>query len=223
MSKRGDWGDKTIVVLHSKDERRHRKWCEHYRKEDGLCYKTFAKCAGSAHCNNYKLSRSVHIDQSLPIPKPPEAPPDPKGKQPFAGIQMIAMSDIIMPTHKLNPPALKRVAELHKYYQEHGTLDKPIIVSCAGQKYRLEDRYLRYYVAKELGLKEIPAKIGKREETKTEDAIRKKGAVLIHKTYGRVVVESSTLKHSVVVDDDGKQITLDIETCVNKKLFSVVD
>lgn len=58
---------------------------------------------------------------------------------------------------------------------------------------------------------------------KPEDAIRKKGAKLIHKSYGEVVVESSNLKHSVVVDSTGKHITLDIETCIKNKLFTVVN
>lgn len=223
MSKRGDWGDKTIIVLHPKDERRHRKWCEHYREEDGLCYKTFAKCGGSAHCKNYKAVHRANVYQPpQPQRKVDNAPPS-KYKQPFAGIQMIAMADIIMPKHKLHSPSPKKVAELHKYYQEHGALDKPVIVSCAGKKYRLEDKYLRYYVAKELGLKEIPAKIGTEKEMKPEDAIRKKGTKLIHKSYGEVVVESSTLKHAVVINAEGKHITLDIETCINNKLFTVVN
>lgn len=222
MSKRGEWGDKTIIVLHPQDERRHRKWCEHYRDEDGICYKTFAKCGGSAHCKNYKVVHRASYQPPQPLKETP-APPPSKYKQPFEGIQMIAMVDIIMPTHKLHPPAPAKVAELHKYYQEHGTLDKPIIVSCAGKKYRLEDKYLRYYVAKELGLKKIPAKIGTKKEMKPEDAIRKKGAKLIHKSYGEVVVESSNLKHLVVVDSTGKHITLDIETCIKNKLFTVVN
>ena len=223
MSKRGDWGDKTIIVLHPKDERRHRKWCEHYREEDGLCYKTFAKCGGSAHCKNYKVVHRANVYQPpQPQRKVDNAPPS-KYKQPFAGIQMIAMADIIMPKHKLHPPSPKKVAELHKYYQEHGALDKPVIVSCAGKKYRLEDKYLRYYVAKELGLKEIPAQIGTEKEMKPEDAIRKKGTKLVHKSYGEVVVESSTLKHAVVINAEGKRITLDIETCINNKLFTVVN
>ena len=39
MAERGRWGDKMIMVLHAKDSRRHRKWCDHYREEDGFCYK----------------------------------------------------------------------------------------------------------------------------------------------------------------------------------------
>lgn len=223
MSKRGDWGDKTIIVLHPNDERRHRKWCEHYSKEDGKCYKTLEKCGGSAHCKNYKVVHRANACQPPLTQKKVEGTTQTKYKQPFQGIQLIDMADIIMPTHKLHPPSPTKVAELHRYYQEHGTLDKPIIVSCAGKKYRLEDKYLRYYVAKELGLKDIPAKIGTKKEMKAEDAIRKKGTKLIHKSYGEVIVESSTLKHVVVINSEGKHITLDIETCINKKLVSIVN
>ena len=221
MAERGRWGDKMIMVLHAKDSRRHRKWCDYYREEDGFCYKLFSKCPGSAHCKNYKP-----IKKPSPVVVQPPVKITPSTTEskstPFIGIQMISMQDIIMPKHTLHPPAPQKVQALLDYYREHGTLDKPIIVSVAGKKYRLEDKYLRYYVAKKLGLREIPAKIGSKTEMKPEDAIRKKGARLLHKTYGEVVVESSTLKHSVVVDTAGKHITLDIETCISKKLFSVI-
>lgn len=223
MSKRGDWGDKTIVVLHSKDERRHRKWCEHYRKEDGQCCKTFSKCGGSAHCKNYKV---VHFANDYKPPQPQKKTEEAcqtNYKRPFSGIQLIAMADIIMPMNKFYPPSPAKVAELQGYYQEYGTLDRPVIVSCFGEKYRLEDQYLQYCVAKKIGLKEIPAKIGTKQEMQLEDAIRKKGARLIHKSYGEVVVESSTLRHAVVINTDGKRITLDIETCVNNKLLTKVN
>jgi hypothetical protein len=54
MSKTGEWGDKTIVVLHSTDEHRHKTWCTHYDRMDGTCALRKEKCIGSAHCAHYE-------------------------------------------------------------------------------------------------------------------------------------------------------------------------
>lgn len=225
MPKRGDWGgDKVIIVLHPQDDRRHRKWCDNYRAEDGFCYKTFGKCGGSAHCKYYKATKKPCAIQSQPTQKPAEPLMNPNhNKQPFSGIQLIKMKDILMPRHAVHPPAPKKVAELKEYYAEHGTLDKPIIVSCAGTKYRLEDKYLRYYVAKQLGLQEIPAKIGTKDKIKPEDALRKKGSRILHTKYGVVTVIESDLKHVTVKTDNDEIIALDIETCLRNNLVKVID
>ena len=220
MAERGRWGDKIIVVLHAKDDRRHRRWCEYYRESDGLCYKSCAKCGGSAHCKHYKPTKRPH--EEIPVPTPPK-PDNVKKltKESFDGIQLIDMKDIILPLKHMQPPSPEKVAALRKFYQENGVLDKPIVVSCHGNKYMLEDKYLRYYVAKQLGLPKIHAKIGTKKN-KPEDYIRKKGSKLIHKSYGEVTVVSSTMMHTVVRDSEGKLITLDIETCLKNNLLQVI-
>ena len=53
MSKRGNWGDKTIIVLMSDQIRRHKNWCKYYDQETGICEKRTEKCFGSAHCEHY--------------------------------------------------------------------------------------------------------------------------------------------------------------------------
>lgn len=70
----------------------------------------------------------------------------------------IKMSEIIIDEHKFNmTPYIGKVNALIEYYQKHKTLDKPIVVTKNEDKYLLEDKYLRYYVAKRLGLSTIDA------------------------------------------------------------------
>jgi len=70
----------------------------------------------------------------------------------------IKMSEIIVDEDKFHtPPYIGKVNALMKYYQKHKALDKPIIVIKSEDKYLLEDKYLRYYVAKKLGLPTIDA------------------------------------------------------------------
>jgi|GEM_PF-380722 len=73
-------------------------------------------------------------------------------------ITQIKMSQIIVDSHKFHlPPYIGKVNALMEYYQKHKTLDKPIIVIKNEDKYLLQDKYLRYYVAKKLGLSTIDA------------------------------------------------------------------
>ena len=86
MSSRGNWGDKTIITLHSTDARRNKNWCEHYRKSDKFCCETVSKCIGSSHCPYYKQKSDlgpveqqyipafvpiVTLDEPYEVPKSP--------------------------------------------------------------------------------------------------------------------------------------------------------
>ena len=73
-------------------------------------------------------------------------------------VAQIKMSEIIVDEHKFHiVPHISKVNELMEYYQKHKTLDKPIVVIESEDKYLLHDKYLRYYVAKKLGLSTIDA------------------------------------------------------------------
>ncbi|GAA0788111.1 DUF6339 family protein [Hathewaya limosa] len=73
-------------------------------------------------------------------------------------VVQIKMSQIIVDKHKFHiEPHIGKVNALIEYYQKHKTLDKPIIVIENEDKYLLHDKYLRYYVAKKLGLSTIDA------------------------------------------------------------------
>ena len=69
-------------------------------------------------------------------------------------------------------PAQEKVDALIAYYNKNGQLDKPIVVSRYGDKYLIEDKYLRYYVAKLLGLDSVPVRIvsSKKSSNNTKDS-----------------------------------------------------
>lgn len=70
-------------------------------------------------------------------------------------IQMITMSDIIISDEfQKTIPKVHKVNRIKDYVKQYGKIDKPVVLS--GKM--LLDGYVRYLVAKELGIKEIPCK-----------------------------------------------------------------
>lgn len=70
----------------------------------------------------------------------------------------IPLSAIIIPDDFMKtPPKKVKVEKVEEYYTKYGKLDKPIVVVWRKGNYELRDKYLRYYVAKKLGLEEIDA------------------------------------------------------------------
>lgn len=138
----------------------------------------------------------------------------------FAGIKEIPIGLVKIDVHKTQPPNHEKVLKLIEYYKDNGRLDKPIVVSPQGDKYLLEDKYLRYYVATQLGLETIPAKIGTLKESKAEDLLRKVGTPVIHQRYGKgSVIEASSTKTTIRFKS-GEIITFDISRCAKTKLFT---
>ena len=76
----------------------------------------------------------------------------------FDGIRSIPINQIeVPPCFKKNRPAEKKIDSMIEYYKERGHFDKPVTVVFRDDKYVLKDKFLRYYVGKELKLKEIDA------------------------------------------------------------------
>lgn len=74
------------------------------------------------------------------------------------GISSIPLSSIyITEALRSTPPREAKIKSVLEYYHTYGKVDKPIVVKRQGDGYVLVDKYLRYYVAKQLGLDEIPA------------------------------------------------------------------
>ena len=69
-------------------------------------------------------------------------------------METIKVSDVIIPEHfGTTTPRKEKIDSVRKYYVRHGTLDKPIVIN---DKNILTDNYIRYLVAKENGLTEVP-------------------------------------------------------------------
>lgn len=57
------------------------------------------------------------------------------------------------------PPNREKIDDVKKHFYKHGELDEAIVVCQKGDKFILVDKYLRFVVAKELGLSEIKVNI----------------------------------------------------------------
>lgn len=108
---------------------------------------------GSAHCDYYHSSEESITDVSHKREHIQRA-------QPFNGVKKILMEDIEIEDNKFAPPSQEKVQAAIDYYNKNESFDSPVVVSCEGGKYYLQDKYVRYYAALQLGVKEIHARIG---------------------------------------------------------------
>lgn len=67
---------------------------------------------------------------------------------------VISINSILI-TKDFSMPKREKVDAVIQYFYEHGDLDKPLVVCKSEEGYILVDKYLRYVVAKELGLTEV--------------------------------------------------------------------
>ena len=225
-------GTSGVTYVHKKDDRRHRRRCAHYHKDGSCAY--MSKCGGAAHCDFY----SEEVDE-IPIPHRDKSPEtiqysDLKSTrlsnvagvqstvQKFSGIQNIRLDDIVVPDKFLeHTPDPKKVKEIYNYYKEHKKLDKPIYVSIRDGKYYLEDKYLRYYVAKELGKTWINACMGTRNESTNRDKLKKVGTTVQHKKFGKGTITESDNKYVTVSFSNGKNVKFSLEVCLENNIFQL--
>ena len=121
------------------------------------------------------------------------------------------------------PPKEKKIAEVIEYFNEHGELDKPVVVCIEDGKYKLQDKYLRLIVAKKLGLETIPAEMGTEEEIQERDAIRKIGTLVWQQKHAEVgEVTEVTFSRDTVKYDDGRERTYDIHIALESKNIRVL-
>lgn len=194
------------------DPRRHKSRCIYYISKSKACEYRNGNCIGSAHCMKYKERINEEVQKGNCI--------SPKPVKHFDGIKEISIELITVNHSKAKKPKQEKVDALIEYYRKNGHLDKPFIVSIQNDSYLLEDKYLRYYVAEELGLKNVPAKIGTLQERKDEDKLRKKGMKVIHKTHGKGIVIDADEAYTTVRFGNGKEVKLSISTCIQNKLIS---
>lgn len=203
------------------DPRRHRSRCVYYTKETRHCSKRVSTCAGAAHCPYYEEYDSEPAAPP-PMPKPePAKPRKTETASEFDGIKMIPMSLIDMGKIHFHAPDPKKVREVEAHYQKHGKLDKPVVVSVENGRYYLEDKYLRYFVAKKLGLTMIPARMGSYRDKNIDELIRKTGQMVVHKHFGKGHVKECTLENVVIVFESGKTITFQIKACIEGKIITI--
>lgn len=206
-----------VEIIGPTDEKRNKSRCiyfSHTNGRDGHCSIKCCRCTGSSHCDQYRERSLGGQGTDVNIPPRIEKP------RAFQGIKKVKMSDISLGNKKWGKPSKDKVEELLDYYLEQGELDKPVLVSCKGDKYILEDKYLRWYVANELGLKEIDAQFGS-ERNRMEEELRKVGTKVYHnprlksKSNGSGTVIKVSLHNLWVAFDNGETVKYTFPQCID--------
>lgn len=178
------------------DERRHRSRCIYYNKHEKHCSKYYSTCYGASHCPYYEVEEKEQYEVKKVQSKSKEQ------KKSFVGIKVVPIEEVVV-GRRFQTPSQKKIDEIIDYYERYGKLDKPVIVSCSGDKYLLQDKYLRYYVAKKIGLKRIPIKMNENDKL-----INKKAEIKCkHKIYGEGTVKLMTEKTITILFNSGKEAT----------------
>ena len=94
--------------------------------------------------------------------------------------------------------------------------------SCEGGKYYLQDKYVRYYAALQLGVKEIHARIGTYNDHSIEDKIHRKGQRVQHEIFGKGTIINSTIDVVEIRFKSGKTKRLGIRKCIDEKMISFI-
>lgn len=206
-----------VEIIGPTDEKRNKSRCiyfSHTNGRDGHCSIKCCRCTGSSHCDQYRERslgcQGTYVNGFQKL----------ENTRAFQGIKKIKMSDISLGNKKWGNPSKDKVEELLDYYLEQGELDKPVLVSCKGDKYILEDKYLRWYVANELGLKEIDAQFGS-ERNRMEEELRKVGTKVYHnprlksKSNGSGTVIKVSLHNLWVAFDNGETVKYTFPQCID--------
>lgn len=215
-----------VLRKNEDDDRRHKYKCVHHDRKRNYCRKCNMRCIGSAHCKYYELRH----DSSFSTKKKEYEQAKRQQKkeslaskntlrsafraEPFNGVKMIDMRYVVPAPH-FKKPSKRKVTTVIEHYKMHHKIDKPIVVSCNGDKYVVEDKYLRYYAAVKLNLAEIPARIGTCEDgviCKTYSV----GQRVQHNKHGKGTVMEMTPKFIWIQFDTGKKIRFDTQTIIDE-------
>lgn len=142
----------------------------------------------------------------------------------FDNATLIPMDSIVADKFRNTVPDPLKVKRMKDIYKNHGKFDIPIHVIKRGNKYILEDKYLRYYVAKQLGHREIYAaiEIDNNYEELTKFELTDVGARISHKAFGKGTVVSCISDRITVKFDSGKESTFDLKLCQREGILHLV-
>jgi hypothetical protein len=168
---------------------------------------------GAAHCDHYRENEALDSDMAHTRKLTKINQNDGN----FAGVKKICMSDISLGGVKMAKPSQKNIDAILAYYNQYGKFDKPILVCSCGDGYVLKRRYARYYVAKQLGLEHIDARIG--EEPSEIERICTVGSGVVHTQYGSGTVKKVSPTMVEVCFAKGIVKTFDIKTCIEQEIL----
>lgn len=203
------------ILGNSEDEdRRHRARCSFFTNiKTNHCNYYNERCRGAAHCTIYK-------EKIVNMNKEQVSENDVK---PFDDIRLIKISKIIVPKDVFKKPSEEKMKKLVDFYNMNNRLDKPIVVECARNNYLLVDKYLRYLVAKQLGLKELYVEMGNQEDIRNWNKLRKKGTLVWVNKPGEVgEVVDFTISNVTIKFDNGVIQEYDIHKCISTGTIRVL-
>lgn len=196
------------------DDRRHRSRCSFYtEKKTSYCNYYKERCRGAAHCLAYR-EKNTNVN-------PRQVPEN--DVKPFDDIRLIKISKIIVPKDVFKKHSDEKVKYLIDFYNRNQRLDKPIVVECYRSNYLLVDKYMRYLVAKQLGINELYAEMGSQEDVRNWNELRKKGTLVWVNKLGEVgeVVDFSISKVTIRFDNGVVQ-DYDIHKCISPGTIRVL-
>lgn len=190
-----------------------RNKCIHYEYKARFCTALGIGCVGpsNALCIHYNEGNEQTETETTIEANPP-----------FTGIKLIALASVSTGNRSFATPSQEKVDKLIKYYEEHKKIDKPIVVSCKNGKYILEDKYLRYYVAKKLKLQKIYAIMNTPENEFTLKLMKNKQKVK-HKIFGVGKIKnivSDTVEIEFI--KTGKAVKFNIDACIKSNVLTLL-
>lgn len=210
------------------DAKRHKSRCIHFKgKESNQCKIYGGRCHGSAHCTYYKESQINPATEVIDDTKTEKVNKNRlvcNSVEEFKGIRNLKLDEVcISKAFRSVHPSISKVEKVENFFKENGRLDKPIIVVIKNNKYYLEDGYLRYVVAKNNHIKEIPCEMGTSEEIKIYKKLRTINSLVWIKRSNEVgkVIEYS-LEQVRIELDSGKTVLYDIHKAVDTKSIRIL-
>ena len=205
------------------DERRHRSHCMYFVREYCQCKKRNGKCIGSAHCLEYEKVTERVEEKEVKKEKYITAVYSNQSKD--FEIRSIKLCDIVVDRHAALPQIAKRKTELTKdFIRNNKQFKGPVLVEKRMNRsgYKILDGYIRYLVAKENGLKEMPAFIGNVTMYKHYLDFRINGTLVKHKKYGTGTVIGSDIKTVLIKFDNGREMKFDTCMCMKNKMLEII-
>ena len=210
------------------DEKRHKSRCINYKgKESNQCRIFGGRCHGSAHCSYYREIQSNHTMDSSKK-KTEDLTNSQSGTKKkadiFHGVKYLKLDEVyITKAFKSVQPKQSKIENVEKYFKQHGRLDKPIIVTINNNKYYIEDGYLRYIVARDNGMKDIPCEMGNSEDVKLYKRLRTIDTLVWIKRSNEVgKVIDYNLEQVKIELDSGKTVLYDIHKAVETKSIRIL-
>lgn len=129
------------------DPRRHRSYCVHYDKTQKHCNVMNMRCMGSAHCDEYVDSTNY----------PVTAEDNASETSQIYSVErkLIPIKDVYPGRFILQDIKMSEVEFEKQHYHKHGCFSGNIVIELCVSKYYIQDGYLYYYTAKQMGHEEV--------------------------------------------------------------------